>query len=119
MGLLINRPSSNSYTNIDQVEGVDETQHRRAQFLIYKVLQKADTRPPSWLRVKVCKLKIKIGKRLKKLMMKKGFSSNVSSAKAVLCRKITSVLKSCKFLLMIQEHGKHGSAVVATVPLVF
>ncbi|KAL6553208.1 hypothetical protein OROGR_007050 [Orobanche gracilis] len=113
MGLLINRPSPNSYTNI-QVEGLDETQHRRAQFLIYKVLQKADTRNcrPSWLRVKVCKLKIKIGKRLKK-MMKKGFSSNVSSAaKGVFCRKITSVLKSCKFLI------QHGS-VVATVPIVF
>ncbi|KAI3466576.1 hypothetical protein Pfo_023239 [Paulownia fortunei] len=107
---LLNRPYA--YSKI-QFEDPDEIKHRRAQFLIYKVLQKADTRSrPSWLRVKVCKLKIKIGKRLKKL--RKGFSSTVFLAKADFCKQITCVLKSCKYLLQ----GKQGS-VIRTVPPVF
>ncbi|PIM98958.1 hypothetical protein CDL12_28550 [Handroanthus impetiginosus] len=107
---LLNRPYS--YTKI-QFEDPDEIQHRRAQFLIYKVLQKADTRSrPSWLRVKVFKLKIKIGKKLKKL--RKGLSSNLFLAKADFCKRISCVLKSCKFLLQ----GKQD-AVVGTVPTVF
>lgn len=80
-------------------EDVEEVKHRRAQFLIYKSLQKADgRRRPSWLRVKMFKLKIKIGKRLKK-----SFSSTVFfSAKADFYKQIAFLLKSCKHFI----HGK-------------
>ncbi|GFP79063.1 hypothetical protein PHJA_000049800 [Phtheirospermum japonicum] len=101
-----------SYTKI-HFEDVDEIEHRRAQFLIHKILQKADTRNrPSWLRVKVCKLKIKIGKRFKKL--RKRLCTSVFLAKNDFYKKITFVLKSCKYLIQ----GKQG-AVVTTIPPVF
>ncbi|XP_073128956.1 uncharacterized protein [Henckelia pumila] len=73
-----------------QREDPDEIKHRMAQFLIYKSLQKADTmRRPSWLRVKMLRLKIKIGKKLRK-----GFSVASFSAKTDLYRQIASALKS-------------------------
>ncbi|KAG8365403.1 hypothetical protein BUALT_Bualt18G0101200 [Buddleja alternifolia] len=107
---LPNRPYA--YSKI-QYEDPDEIQHRKAQFLIYKALQKADhtRRRPLWLRVKVFKLKIKIGKRLKKL--KKRLSSSVFLAKADFCKQITCVLKSCKYLL----HGKQGLMIRTTPPV--
>lgn len=52
------------YTKMEK-EDPEETSHRRAQFLIYKVLEKADRResrrrPCFMIRIKMCKLKIKI-----------------------------------------------------------
>ncbi|KAI3718730.1 hypothetical protein L6452_19612 [Arctium lappa] len=62
-----------------EMEDPEEVKHRKAQFLIYKSLEKADqdsvrkSRRPSWLRVRMFKLKIKFGKKMKKL--KKSFNS--------------------------------------------
>ncbi|XP_057811264.1 uncharacterized protein LOC131025486 [Salvia miltiorrhiza] len=94
---LINR--AYAYSKMDN-EDAEEVKHRRAQFLIYKSLQKADgRRRPSWLRVKMFKLRIKIGKRFRK-----GFSSTLFfSAKADFYRQIAFLIKSCKHLL----HAKH------------
>ncbi|KAL8468930.1 hypothetical protein ACS0TY_031947 [Phlomoides rotata] len=63
-------------------------------------MQKADhgRRRPSWLRVKMFKLKIKFGTRLTNL--RKGFSSTLVSAKPDFCKQIALVLKSCKHLLL-------------------
>ncbi|KAK2974812.1 hypothetical protein RJ640_005596 [Escallonia rubra] len=62
---LLSRPYA--YSKLE-IEDPEEFKHRRAQFLIYKVLLQADSRRrPSWLRVRICKLKVKIGKRMKKL----------------------------------------------------
>ncbi|KAL2523995.1 Heat shock 70 kDa protein 16 [Abeliophyllum distichum] len=73
-------------------EDSEELNHRRAQFLIYKVLQKADSgRKPSWLKVKIFKLKTKVGKRFKSL--RKSISSTVSSAKSGVCKQINSKIK--------------------------
>ncbi|CAA3009354.1 Hypothetical predicted protein [Olea europaea subsp. europaea] len=82
----------------------EEKQHQRAQFLIYKALQKAEIRRsrPSWLKVKVFKLKIKIGKRFKTLRKRIGLT--LSSAKIGFCKKITCQWKSWKR----QIHGKEG-----------
>ncbi|KVH96851.1 hypothetical protein Ccrd_001055 [Cynara cardunculus var. scolymus] len=57
-----------------EMEDPEEVKHRKAQFLIYKSLEKADQRSPrpSWLRVRMFKLKIKFGKKMKKL--KKSFN---------------------------------------------
>ncbi|KAL3820696.1 hypothetical protein ACJIZ3_006601 [Penstemon smallii] len=95
-------------------EDLEEKKSRRARFLVYKVMQKADTRrsKPSWLRVKMSKLKIKIGTRLKKL--RKGFSSTMFSAKADFCKQMACALNSCKFLV----HAKQGH-IVGTLPPVF
>ncbi|KAL0694391.1 hypothetical protein Bca4012_061571 [Brassica carinata] len=54
-------------------EDPEEVFHRRAKFLIYKTLQEADvvarrsTHPSSFLRMKLLRLKVKIGKSLAKL----------------------------------------------------
>lgn len=60
----------NGYTKMDK-EDPEELKHQRAQFLIHKVLEKADhsssRRKPSFLRIRLCRLKLKIGKRFKKL----------------------------------------------------
>ncbi|XP_059436984.1 uncharacterized protein LOC132170093 [Corylus avellana] len=66
MALLRRRPS-NGYSKIDN-EDPEEKKHQLAQFLIQKVLLQADSRRRSWvLRIRICRLKVKIGRRLKKL----------------------------------------------------
>ncbi|KAK4439332.1 hypothetical protein Salat_0268100 [Sesamum alatum] len=112
MGVL-NRAAAYGYSRVEN-EDPDETKHRLAQFLIYKAMQRADgcRRRPSWLRVKMFKLKIKIGKRLKKL--RKGISSTLCSAKADLCKQITCVLKSCKYLLHGNKQPQHP--IIRTLP---
>ncbi|KAL3850864.1 hypothetical protein ACJIZ3_012746 [Penstemon smallii] len=109
---LLNTPYT-SYSKVSK-EDPEEIKHRRAQFLIYKAMQKADNiRRPSWLRVKMFRLKIKIGKRLKK--MRKRLSSTMFSAKADFCKQITCVLKSCKFLL----NGKQCHVIRTLPPVLF
>lgn len=67
---LFNQPCL--YSKIDK-EDPEEVSHRRAKFLIYKTLQKADvvsrrsSHPSSFLRMKLLRLKAKIGKSLTKL----------------------------------------------------
>ncbi|CAN7020139.1 unnamed protein product, partial [Brassica rapa subsp. trilocularis] len=67
---LFNQPCL--YSKIDK-EDPEEVYHRRAKFLIYKTLQKADvvsrrsSHPSSFLRMKLLRLKAKIGKSLTKL----------------------------------------------------
>ncbi|KAI3419245.1 uncharacterized protein J3R85_013230 [Psidium guajava] len=54
------------YTRID-CEDPEERKHRKAQFLIYKVLEQADARRrPSLLRGRSCRLTVRIGRRLKR-----------------------------------------------------
>ncbi|KAL4585444.1 hypothetical protein LXL04_010065 [Taraxacum kok-saghyz] len=60
-----------SYSKME-MEDPEEVKSRKAQFLIYKSLEKADesirkSRRPSWLKVRMFKLKIKFGKKMKKL----------------------------------------------------
>ncbi|PWA37487.1 hypothetical protein CTI12_AA589620 [Artemisia annua] len=55
-----------------EMEDPEEMKSRKAQFLIYKSLEKADSsikrsRKTSWLKVRIFKLKIKFGKKMKKL----------------------------------------------------
>ncbi|GAU27719.1 hypothetical protein TSUD_126650 [Trifolium subterraneum] len=48
------------YSKMDK-EDTEERKHRQAQFLIYKALEKVDSRrKPSCLRIKIFKLKIKL-----------------------------------------------------------
>ncbi|KAK0579730.1 hypothetical protein LWI29_030666 [Acer saccharum] len=86
--MTILRRQSN-YTKLDK-EDPEEIQRRKAQFLIYKVMEQADSifpsprkrRPSSFLRLRLCRLKVKIGKRLRKSIYaarisfhKQGFTS--------------------------------------------
>ncbi|KAJ0460853.1 hypothetical protein HanLR1_Chr00c1042g0788511 [Helianthus annuus] len=63
--------SSYAYSKME-MEDPEEIKSRKARFLIYKSLEKADesirkSRKPSWLKVRIFKLKIKFGKNMKKL----------------------------------------------------
>ncbi|XP_010546917.1 PREDICTED: uncharacterized protein LOC104818840 [Tarenaya hassleriana] len=68
---LLGRPCP--YSMMDK-EDPEEVFHRRARFLIHRVLQEADAvslrrrpPPPSFLRMRLLRLKVKVGKRLRKL----------------------------------------------------
>ncbi|XP_027087854.1 uncharacterized protein LOC113783848 [Coffea eugenioides] len=91
-----------SYSKLE-MEDPEEVRRRRAQFLIYKTLQRADSprRRPSWLKVKTSKLKIRIGKRLKRL--RKSILSTISNAEAGLHKQLISHLKAFKCLLRSEE----------------
>ncbi|KAL3522015.1 hypothetical protein ACH5RR_014849 [Cinchona calisaya] len=88
-----------------EMEDPEEIKHRRAQFLIYKALQQADISPrrsrPSWLKVKTNKLKIRIGKRLKRL--RKTMLSTISAAEVGFHKQFISQLKALKRLFHSQE----------------
>ncbi|KAA8520057.1 hypothetical protein F0562_014269 [Nyssa sinensis] len=93
---LFTRPYA--YSKLE-TEDPEETRHLRAQFLIYKVLEQADSRRrQSCLRVRICKLKIKIGKRLKKL--RRTMLSTMSAAKVRIYKQAISQLKTLKRLLL-------------------
>lgn len=91
MGALARR-SSYGYSKLDK-EDPEEVKHRRAQFLIYKALQQADSprRRPSLLRLRLCRLKIKIGKKLKKL--RKGMLLSISAARVRVYEQVTGQWK--------------------------
>ena len=91
-----NRPYG--YSKMDK-EDPEERIHRRAQFLIYKAMDRADSysrKRPSYLRIRIRKLKVRIGKRLTRL--RKGVLMSISAAKASVCRQVCSQFKTCKRL---------------------
>ncbi|KAM7265061.1 hypothetical protein ACFE04_002744 [Oxalis oulophora] len=103
---VLRRAKSNSYTRIDK-EDPDEVHRRRAQFLIYKTLDKADS--PRRRRLKICKLKIRIGKRFKNL--RKSIVVNVYATKVLLYKQIFNHLITFKLLFTTTtttSHHHHG-----------
>ncbi|KAL5714509.1 hypothetical protein ACHQM5_016458 [Ranunculus cassubicifolius] len=88
---------SNGYAKMDKEDPEDVT-HRRAQFLVYKVMERADSRRrQSRLGIRICKLKIKIGKGFKRL--KKKIVFGVSVARVGLSKQVMSQLMNLKRLL--------------------
>ncbi|WMV17970.1 hypothetical protein MTR67_011355 [Solanum verrucosum] len=76
------------YSKIEN-EDREDIKHRKAQFLIYKSLKKADSvvskrkKSSYWLKVKFCKLKIKIARKLKRLRKKIFFPFSSTSTSKV------------------------------------
>lgn len=94
---------SYAYTKLE-LEDPEEIKHRRAQFLIYKVLQQAADSSPrrrkrSWLRLRMFSLKVRIGKRLKKL--RKGIVLSVGAVKAGGHKQVISHMKTWKRLFAL------------------
>ncbi|KAJ9136334.1 hypothetical protein P3X46_033425 [Hevea brasiliensis] len=88
---LVMRRSSYGYSKLDK-EDPEDIIHRRAQFLIYKALQHADSRrKPSFLRIRLCRLKVKIGKKLKKL--RKSMLLSISSARVRMYKQVANPWK--------------------------
>ncbi|KAJ8761764.1 hypothetical protein K2173_004574 [Erythroxylum novogranatense] len=80
------------YSKLDS-EDPDESIHRRAQFLIYKTLKAADSRRGPWfLRIKLCRLKIRVGRKLRKL--RKRLFINISAARVrIMYKQVTTQWK--------------------------
>ncbi|XP_074267788.1 uncharacterized protein LOC141591376 [Silene latifolia] len=102
--VTIRRNNSYGYTKMEK-EDPQEKSHREAQFLIYKTMKQADQinmRRSSWLKLRLCKLKVKIGKKL--LCLRKGMLCNVSKTKGGVCKHLMGHFKSFKKLF----HGGGG-----------
>lgn len=103
MATIFSRRSC-AYSKLE-IEDPEEIKHRRAQFLIYKVLQQAADVSPrrrkrrSWLRIRMCGLKVRIGKRLKKL--RKGIVLSVGAAKASGRKQVICHMKTWKRLFAL------------------
>ncbi|GMI91475.1 hypothetical protein like AT1G11655 [Hibiscus trionum] len=101
---------SNGYSKVDK-EDPEELIHRRAQFLIYKVMEQADCRrKPSFVRIRLCRLKVKIGRRLKKL--RKSALVSISAARIGVYKQVMNQLKTWRRLF---NRGGHN-ATIATLP---
>lgn len=84
-----------------EAEDPEERRHRRAQFLIYKVLESADAEArrssrPSLLGLRFCKLRVKIGKKLKR--SRKKMFLLISTARVAIYRRIKKQLKKLESL---------------------
>ena len=100
-----------AYSKIDE-EDPEEIKHRRAQFLIQKILLQVDNRrKPSFLRIRMCKLKVRIGRRLKKL--RKSMLLGVSVARVRLYKQIISRMKTWRRLF----HRVGGEPLVSLAPM--
>ncbi|GLU23296.1 hypothetical protein SLE2022_393160 [Rubroshorea leprosula] len=96
-----------AYSRVDN-EDPDEKIHRRAQFLIYKVLEQADSRrKPSFLRIRLCRLKVKIGRKLK---LRKSMVVSFCAARVRVHKKILKQLKAWRLLF------SRGGTNTATLP---
>ncbi|KAL2341272.1 hypothetical protein Fmac_009212 [Flemingia macrophylla] len=86
---------SYAYSKVDK-EDPEDIIHRRAQFLIHKVLEKADSRrkPSACLRIRISKLKVRIGKRLRRL--RKRIMSGVSVARFGIHGHVMTQIKTWK-----------------------
>ncbi|KAF8030151.1 hypothetical protein BT93_E2549 [Corymbia citriodora subsp. variegata] len=86
-----------AYTRMD-FEDPEEQKHRKAQFLIYKVLAQADARGrPSLLRVRLGRLKVKIGRRLKR--SRKRMALMIWKARLAIYKLLMRQLKSLEALV--------------------
>ncbi|KAI5656801.1 hypothetical protein M9H77_25594 [Catharanthus roseus] len=103
-----------------EMEDPEELKHRRAQFLIYKALQQADSiRRPSWLKVKTNKFKVKIGKRLKRL--RKTILSTISVGEACFYKQLIFQLKLFRRGLFpgSSSSSSRGEAAIVALPPIF
>lgn len=105
---------SYGYSKVDK-EDEEEIIHRRAQFLIYKVMEQADARrKPSFLRIRLCRLKVKIGRRLKKL--RKSALVTISSARIGVYKQVIDHLKTWRRLMFNRGAGGGCGGTISTLP---
>ncbi|GMI93315.1 hypothetical protein like AT1G11655 [Hibiscus trionum] len=105
---------SYGYSKVDK-EDPDEIIHRRAQFLIYKALEQADSRrKPSFIRIRLCRLKLKIGRKLKKL--RKAAVVGVSGLRIGVYRQVLNQLKTWRRLFNRGGGGGDHGAIAAAFP---
>ncbi|KAK9681564.1 hypothetical protein RND81_10G011200 [Saponaria officinalis] len=102
--------NNNGYTKIDK-EDPKEKSHREAQFIIYKTMKQVDqivkrrsSFKPSWLKLRIFKLKVKIGNKL-------GLRKTMSKSKVGVCHHLMGHLMRFKRLFNCGgRHRRHGCA---------
>ncbi|KAI3971994.1 hypothetical protein MKX01_030195 [Papaver californicum] len=84
MMMMKNTNRSFGYVQMEK-EDPEDMKHRKAQFMIYKTMQKADiavasssTSSSNPIRIRICRLKIKFGNKLKRL--RKSLLYSISSS---------------------------------------
>ncbi|KAE9594674.1 hypothetical protein Lal_00037403 [Lupinus albus] len=87
---------SYSYSKMDK-EDPEDVMRRRTQFLIYKVLEQANSpKKQSCLRIRISKLKVKIGNKLRRL--RKKINASVCAVRVCFHGHATTQLKIWKRL---------------------
>ncbi|OVA10547.1 hypothetical protein BVC80_8987g19 [Macleaya cordata] len=102
MNLLMMNKRPYGYTRME-IEDPEDLKHRKAQFMIYKVMQQADFKKntkqsASNLRVRICRLKVRIGNKLKRL--RKSMLFNISVVRVCVCKQFMGQLKNWKGLII-------------------
>ncbi|WOK91860.1 hypothetical protein Cni_G00551 [Canna indica] len=84
-----------SYSRVDK-EDPEERQHLMARFLIHKILEEAGTqqRIRSSSKLRVCRMKRKIGLRLKRLRIA------ISKTRLCLCHQVMKQIRHLKLVLV-------------------
>jgi len=118
MAILMGKNSYGNYTKMEK-EDPEERRHREAQFLIYKTMKQADqvvtrrsSKPPNWLRLRISKLKVRIGNKF--LRLRKTMCSNISNTKLGVYKHFMSQLKNLKGLFHSDSAANHDIAVATT-----
>ncbi|MCL7036644.1 hypothetical protein MKW94_013450 [Papaver nudicaule] len=108
MMMMKNTNGSFGYAQMDK-EDPEDMKHRKAQFMIYKTMQQADiassSSSSSPIRIRICRLKIKFGNRLKRL--RKSLIYSISSSvntRVSAYRQILNQLKNLKRLVRIKQN---------------
>lgn len=93
----MNLSRSYSYSRVSK-EDPDEMKHRRAQFLINREMQRADSIRQRKVnpRLVISKLKIKVGFRIKRLRKAVNYTISVVRSKSCIYRKLLVQLKLWK-----------------------
>ncbi|KAI3906648.1 hypothetical protein MKW92_018149 [Papaver armeniacum] len=105
-----NTNGSFGYAQI-QKEDPEDMKHRKAQFMIYKTMQKADvvvsSSSPSSnpIRIRICRLKIKFGNKLKRLRKSLLYSiSSTVNTRVCAYKQFINQLKNLKRLVRTKQN---------------
>ncbi|KAI3988297.1 hypothetical protein MKX01_012086 [Papaver californicum] len=106
MMMMKNTNRSFGYVQMEK-EDPEDMKHRKAQFMIYKTMQKAASSSSSSnpIRIRICRLKIKIGNKLKRLRKSLLYSIS-SSVNTRVCayKQFINQLKNLKRLVRTKQN---------------
>ncbi|KAI3849037.1 hypothetical protein MKX03_011480 [Papaver bracteatum] len=110
MMMMKNTNGSFGYAQMEK-EDPEEMKHRKAQFMIYKTMQKADVAVSSSstssnpIRIRICRLKIKFGNRLKRLRKSLLYSiSSTVNTRVCAYKQFINQLKNLKRLVRTKQN---------------
>ncbi|KAI3928342.1 hypothetical protein MKW98_023943 [Papaver atlanticum] len=111
MMMMKNTSGSFGYAQMEK-EDPEDMKHRKAQFMIYKTMQKADVAVSSSspsssnpIRIRICRLKIKFGNKLKRLRKSLLYSiSSTVNTRVCAYKQFINQLKNLKRLVRTKQN---------------